>query len=103
MLAVGVWNHVPFSGTSDDLVLVPRLSMNRGATMTYLANYEDPEIGLSWVQEAFDDSDWESGRFGVGLQEQRGLRQPIESAKTAMTLNPYPESAISTTSPRTGT
>jgi hypothetical protein len=66
VLAIGVWNHPPFSGPSDDLVLVPRLSMNRGATMTYLANQTDPGIGISWVQGGFDDSEWEGGDFGVG-------------------------------------
>jgi len=32
-LAVAVWNHQPFVPPSDDLVLVPRLSINRDPTM----------------------------------------------------------------------
>jgi hypothetical protein len=72
VLAVGVWNRVPSSGTSSDLVLVPRLSINHGATMTYLANAADPGIGMTWIAETFDDSSWEAGAFGVGFDTASG-------------------------------
>jgi hypothetical protein len=68
VLAIGVWNHVPFVPPSDDLVLVPRLSINRAPTMTYLANATDPGLGLAWVDEAFDDTSWEGGTYGVGFE-----------------------------------
>jgi hypothetical protein len=68
VLAIGVWNHVPFLPPSDDLVLVPRLSMNRQTEMAYLANNSDPGIGLDWTTELFDDSDWATGNYGVGYE-----------------------------------
>jgi hypothetical protein len=66
VFAVGAWNRVPASGTSSDLVLVPRLSVNRTPTMSYLANTADPGIGMSWVNDTYDDSSWEVGVYGVG-------------------------------------
>jgi len=67
VLAVGVWNQVPSTGTSDDLVLVPRFSVNRIPTMAYLANDEDPAIGMDWTQDTFDDTSWPLGIYGVGF------------------------------------
>ncbi|NIV45691.1 MAG: hypothetical protein GWN46_02075, partial [Gammaproteobacteria bacterium] len=59
VIAIGVYNNVALDGTaSSDLVLVPRLSMNRTPTMRYLANTTDPGLGLSWTTEAFNDSSW---------------------------------------------
>jgi hypothetical protein len=75
VLAIGVWNHIPFTPPSDDLVLVPRLSINRVPTMTYLANTDDPDLALGWVEESFDDSGWEAGIYGVGF-EAAPLGQP---------------------------
>ena len=72
VLAVGVWNHVPFVPPSDDLVLVPRLSINRLPTMTYLANKDSGPLDLSWVAELFDDSAWEGGNYGVGYDSENG-------------------------------
>jgi hypothetical protein len=72
VLAIGVWNHLPFGATPDDLVLVPRLSINRTAQLRYLANLSDPGLGTTWVQEAFDDSTWLSGIWGVGYDTSAG-------------------------------
>jgi hypothetical protein len=66
VLAVGVWNHVPFTPPSDDLVLVPRLSVNRAAKMRFLANSSNPGLALDWVEEVFIDATWEPGSYGVG-------------------------------------
>jgi hypothetical protein len=66
VLAVGVWNHVPFAGTSPDLVLVPRLSINRRPTMTYKSNTVDPGLAMTWVAEGFNDGGWSGGQYGVG-------------------------------------
>jgi len=68
VLAIGVWNHVPFSPPSDDLVLVPRLSINRVPTMAFLANTGDPGLALTWVDEAFDDAIWDGGTYGIGFE-----------------------------------
>ncbi len=70
VLAVGVWNHFLSPTPSSDLVVVPRLSMNRASTMTYLSNQvaPDPPIGTTWVQETFDDTGWTGGTFGVGYE-----------------------------------
>lgn len=67
VLAVGVWNNQPFIPPSEDLVLVPRLSINRTPQMAYLDNSVDPMIGMSWTAEVYDDSSWEGGTFGVGF------------------------------------
>jgi hypothetical protein len=68
VLAVGVWNRVPATGTSSDLVMAPRLSINRTPTMAYLANSTDPGIGMTWAAETFDDSSWDVGVYGVGYE-----------------------------------
>jgi hypothetical protein len=78
VLAIGVWNHSPFVPPSEDLVLVPRLSINRNPTMTYLPNLTDPGIGMDWVTESFNDSGWGAGMYGVGYD--------ISSAATAAAL-----------------
>jgi hypothetical protein len=72
VLAIGVWNRQPFVPPSDDLVLVPRLSINRAPTMTYLANSTDPGLDLTWVEESFDDSSWAGGIYGVGYDSATG-------------------------------
>jgi hypothetical protein len=66
VLAVGVWNHAPLYPPSTDLVLVPRLATNRAPTMVYLDNQSDPALGMSWVDELYDDSTWTHGVYGVG-------------------------------------
>jgi len=66
VLAIGVWNHLPFVPPPDDLVLVPRLSINRAAQMRYLANGADPGLALSWTHESFPDASWTPGIYGVG-------------------------------------
>ena len=68
VMAVGVWNQIPASPPSSDLVLVPKLSMNRTSTMTYLPNFSDPGSDLVWMDELFDDSSWSRGNYGVGYE-----------------------------------
>jgi hypothetical protein len=70
VLAIGVWNRIPATPPSSDLVLVPRLSINRIPTMLYLANYGDPGLGLTWTEEVFDDSGWSNGNYGIGYDTQ---------------------------------
>ena len=67
VLAVAVWNNRPTTTSPDDLVLVPRLSINRTPTISYLANATDPGVALNWVQPGFDDSSWQLGNFGIGF------------------------------------
>jgi len=88
VLAIGLWNHVPFSPPSTDLVLVPKLSINRGQTMTWLANQTDPGLGMGWTAETFDDSAWTSGRYGVGYEEQgAGAHQLLNTVVPTGTLS----------------
>jgi hypothetical protein len=70
VLAIGVWNRIPDGAPSTDLVLVPKLAINRIPTMTYLANSSDPLLGLTWKEEIFDDSSWTNGNYGVGFESQ---------------------------------
>lgn len=65
VLSVAVYNRHGVTPSSD-LVLVPRLSMNRVTTIRHLANYDDPLIGATWVGESFDDASWSQGFYGVG-------------------------------------
>jgi hypothetical protein len=91
VLALGVWNHVPHTGPSSDLVLVPRLSINRGATMTYRVNTTDPGLGLSWTSPGFDDSGWEAGAYGVGYDTASGVhaRDLIETPVPPLAYSIY--------------
>ncbi len=67
VLAVGVWNHEPNAPPSDDLVLVPRLSVNRSPTLRYRINNSASFLsGTGWVAPGFDDSSWAGGTFGIG-------------------------------------
>ncbi len=68
ILAIGVFNNQPESGSiSSDLVLAPRLSINRSPTLRYLENLSDPGIGLDWTSDTFDDQSWKQGYYGIGF------------------------------------
>jgi hypothetical protein len=70
VLAVAVWNNQPTVPPSSDLVLVPKLAINRSTPqeVRYLANNSDPGIGDSWVDPMFNDSGWNTGFFGIGYE-----------------------------------
>jgi len=70
VLAVGVWGNQPAVPPSSDLVLVPKLSINRTTPqeVRYLANNSDPGLGETWIDPLFDDSSWGTGFFGVGYE-----------------------------------
>ena len=77
VLALGVWNVGP---SSSDLVVVPRLSINRPAetTMSYLANNVEPVgIGDWTLFLGFDDSEWPRGNYGVGYEAGTGAEDLI--------------------------
>jgi hypothetical protein len=80
VLAIGVWN---VSQTSSDLVLVPRLSINRpqSSTMRYLANQSDPGVGSSWTTVSFDEvvAGWSPGNYGVGFEAATGAEDLINT------------------------
>ena len=90
VLAVAVFNNQDGVGISSDLVLVPRLSMNREPTIRYRANSSDPGIGLSWTGQAYDDSTWLEGFYGVGYETTAGgARNLILSPVSAGTSSVY--------------
>jgi hypothetical protein len=90
VLAVAVWNRVPAVPPSTDLVLVPRLTSNRGQTMTYLANSSDPGLAMTWTAESFDDSGWASGSYGVGYENQaQGANNLISTYVPNTSLSVY--------------
>jgi hypothetical protein len=72
VLAIGVWNRG--APASSDMVLAPRLSINRNAptTMRYLANVADPGTGLAWTSPGFIDNTWTDGTYGVGYETTSG-------------------------------
>ena len=70
VLAIGVWNAIPSYPPSTDLVLVPKLAINRTSVtpVAYQANSADPGLGMTWVEPGFDDSGWPEGLYGVGYE-----------------------------------
>ncbi|MDH3785712.1 MAG: thrombospondin type 3 repeat-containing protein, partial [Acidobacteriota bacterium] len=97
VLAIGVWNNVPSNPPSTELVLVPKLSMNRmsAAPVKYVANRTDPGIGLSWVETAFDDSAWSEGLFGIGYETGTvGARNILQTTVPTDSFSVYTRTVI---------
>ena len=80
VLAVGVWNNAQ---TSSDLVVVPRLSINRPKVnaMRYLANSANPNLGSTWVQTSYDEeaAGWIPGNYGVGFEAASGAENLLNT------------------------
>ncbi len=94
VLAIGVWNT---SAGSSDLVLVPRLSINRNApaTMRYIANASDPGVGLAWTATGYNDGSWSEGNYGVGYETTSGgARDLINTSVPAGTVSVYTRATI---------
>jgi spore coat protein CotH len=89
LLAIGVWNHTPTIPPSEDLVLVPKLMINRQPDMKYIDNQIDPGVGMDWVAELFDDSGWTSANYGVGYEMSLGAEQLITTEVPAGTYSVY--------------
>jgi PKD repeat protein len=53
----------PAVQAQDDIVLI-----ERGTSMLYLANSGDPGLGDTWTANAFDDSLWTVGDYGIGYE-----------------------------------
>jgi PKD repeat protein len=61
-----------------------------GSPMTYIANSSDPGIGTTFITEAFDDSSWTQGNYGVGYETAPpGAVALIRTAVPAGTLSVY--------------
>jgi hypothetical protein len=60
-----------------------------GSPMTYLANSSDPAIGLSWSEEAFDDSSWLVGEYGIGYETDVGAESLLQTLVPAGTYSVY--------------
>ncbi|HXV76233.1 MAG TPA: thrombospondin type 3 repeat-containing protein [Candidatus Polarisedimenticolaceae bacterium] len=92
VLAIGVWNREPSNPPSSDLVLVPKLSINRftSTPVSFLANTSDPGIGQSWTQFAYDDSSWLSGPYGIGYEATgHGARNLIQTTVPSTSFSVY--------------
>ena len=92
ILAIAVYNELPVPQPSSDLVLVPRLSINRGPTMRYKANAADPGIGLTWVAESFNDASWTPGWYGTGYETAVGAENLLQSPVPAGAFSVYTRS-----------
>ena len=94
VLAVGVWN----SGApiSSDMLLVPKLSMNRVSlsNMKYIANNADPGLGITWSATGFDDSSWTQGSYGVGYEIATGAQNLIQTPVPSDTRSVYTRSTF---------
>jgi len=92
VLAIGVWNTVPTTPPSTDMVLVPKLSINlfTATPVSYRANSSDPGIGQMWAQPMFDDSSWPTGPYGIGYETgSRGARRLIQTSVPTDTYSVY--------------
>jgi Thrombospondin type 3 repeat len=92
VLAIGVWNDIPSSPPSSDLVLVPKLSINRfsATPVAYRANPSDPGLGMTWTATGFNDSSWSHGPYGVGYETgSNGARALIQSAIPSNSASAY--------------
>jgi len=93
VLAVGVWNT---SGSSSDLILVPRLSINRPKTHTmhYLANDFDPALGSSWTATSYDEvlEGWTPGNYGVGFEASTGAEDLVNTEVPTSTVSVFTRS-----------
>jgi spore coat protein CotH len=87
VLAVGVYNRVLTNPPSTDLVLVPKLSMNRSPTMRYHANTVSPGVDATWMAESFNDTSWPRGDYGVGYD--------VQGAAQALIATPVPTGSMS--------
>ena len=100
VLAIGVWNRIPASPPSSDLVLVPKLSMNRRSTVSYLANTSDPGVDATWTEELFDDSGWAKGGYGIGYElDPPGAEQLIQTTVAVGTSSIYTRARFEITDP----
>ncbi len=89
LLAIGVWNQ---SALSSDLVLVPRLSINRPvtSTMRYQANTVNPnDINGNWRLTSFDDAAWAQGNYGVGFESGTGADLLVNTDVPASSKSVY--------------
>jgi hypothetical protein len=100
-IAIGVWNNVPASPPSTDLVLVPRLSLNRSGPrpVRYLPNASDPGVGLSWTASGFDDSSWQVGEYGIGYETGSGAEALINTTVPSGVYSVYMRQAFEISNP----
>ncbi|MCP3982541.1 MAG: hypothetical protein GY716_24845 [bacterium] len=92
VLAIGVYNYQGGQSASSDLVLVPRLSMNRAPRVSYLANTDDSGVDALWMQEGFDDSSWAQGWYGIGYEAGVGAESLIQTSVLPGTFSVYTRS-----------
>ena len=87
--AVGVYNRIPITPPSSDLVLVPKLAINREPPMSYLANNADPALALTWTAPGFDDSSWGRGNYGIGYEIGSGAESLLTTNVPSGTVSLY--------------
>ena len=82
VLAVGVWNLTSQQVPSSDLVLVPRLSINRASvtSVAYRPNAGNPGIaGTTWTEPGYNPLGWLAGNYGVGYEAGVGADELINT------------------------
>ena len=100
VLAIGVWNDQPQNPPSSDLVLVPKLSINRtiATPVAYLANGSNPGIGMTWTAETYNDSSWLQGPYGIGYETgSGGARALIQTVVPKTTVSAYTRARFNVT------
>jgi len=89
VLAIAVYNRIPATPPSSDLVLVPKLAINREAPTSYLPNQIDPTLGMTWTAVGFDDSGWARGDYGIGYENGTGAESLLATTVPIGTYSVY--------------
>jgi hypothetical protein len=91
VLAIGVWNEQQPVPPSSDLVLVPKLTINRfnATPVSYKANTTNPNLGVTWVQPAFNDTSWPLGPYGIGYDTGNGAIDLLQTHVPAGSFSVY--------------
>jgi hypothetical protein len=64
--------------------------MNRDKPVRYIANSSDPGVGVTWVDELFDDQSWDNGAYGIGYEDQGpGAQNLIRTVVPSGSLSVY--------------
>jgi hypothetical protein len=90
ILAVGLLASLPVFAQEQVLV-------DFGSSMTFLANTEDPLIGLEWVEFEFPEAGWSSGTYGIGYEMASGAQHLIATEAPEGRSSVYTRAAFSIT------
>ena len=74
---------------APDTFAQEQVLVEAGSPMSYLANSSDPDVGLDWTTDGFDDTEWLGGTYGVGYDVNGSAANLISTTVPAGTLSVY--------------